>query len=87
MLEELLTTLKKRQGEPLKTEGIDTANGIVNDTVKLIRANQRITIDELALKLNKSRRTITRIIKKLQADGVVSRIGSDKTGHWQVKDE
>ena len=85
MLEEILTTLKKRQGEPLKIENTDTVNGTVNDTVKLIKANQRITIDELALKLNKSRRTITRIIKKLQEDGVVSRIGSDKTGYWEIK--
>jgi Fic family protein len=83
MLEEILTTLKKRQGEALNRKSADT----VNDTVKLIEADQRITIDELALKLNKSRRTITRIIKKLQEDGVVSRIGSDKTGYWQVKDE
>ncbi|MFA6569584.1 MAG: winged helix-turn-helix transcriptional regulator, partial [Victivallales bacterium] len=87
MLEEILTTLKKRQGEPLKRESNGTVNDTARDTVNLIKANQRITIDELALKLNKSRRTVTRIIKKLQEDGVVSRIGSDKTGHWQVKDE
>ncbi len=85
MLEEILTTLKKRQGEPLKPESNDIVNDTVNGTVKLIKANQRITIDELALKLNKSRRTITRIIKKLQADGIISRIGSDKTGHWEIK--
>lgn len=85
MLEEVLTTLKKRQGEPLTTKDIGTVNGTANGTVKLIKANKRITIDELALKLNKSRRTITRIIKKLQADGVVSRIGSDKTGYWEIK--
>jgi Fic family protein len=85
MLEEILTTLKKRQGEPLKPESNDTVSDTVNGTVKLIKANQRITIDELALKLNKSRRTITRIIKKLQADGIISRIGSDKTGHWEIK--
>ena len=81
MLEEILTTLKKRQGEALNRKSADT----VNDTVKLIEADQRITIDELALKLNKSRRTITRIIKNLQEDGTISRIGSDKTGHWEIK--
>jgi predicted HTH transcriptional regulator len=82
---EILTTLKKRRGGPLKTEGIGIVNVTVNDTVKLIEADQRITIDELALKLNKSRRTITRIIKNLQEDGTISRIGSDKTGHWEIK--
>jgi Fic family protein len=87
MLNEILATLKKRQGNPLKIESNGTVNDIVNGTVKLIKANHRITIDELALKLNKSRRTITRIIKKLQEDGALSRVGSDKTGYWQLKDE
>ncbi len=44
---EILTTLKKRQGEPLKTEDVGTVNDTVYGTVKLIRANQRITIDDL----------------------------------------
>ena len=59
----------------------DTAN----DTVSIIKSNPRITLDELALRLNKSRRTVTRTIKKLQEDGIISRVGSDKTGYWDVK--
>ena len=86
MLQEILTTLKKRQGEVLDKKN-DTVNGIANDTVKLIKANPKITIDELALKLNKSRRTVTRIIKKLQEENIILRIGSDKTGHWEVKND
>jgi Fic family protein len=85
MLEEILTTLKKRQGVSLKNRTSDTANDTVNDTVNLIRSNPKITIDELALKLNKSRRTVTRVLKKLQEEGIISRIGSDKTGYWEVK--
>lgn len=84
MLQEILTTLKKRQGTVLETEANDTVNGTVNDTVKLIKANPKITLDELAHKLNKSRRTVTRIIKKLQETGIISRIGSDKTGFWKL---
>lgn len=84
MLEEILTTLKKRQGLALKTEMSDTVNDIVNDTVNLIKANPKITMDEFAMSLNKSRRTVTRIIKKLQNEGIISRVGSDKTGHWVV---
>jgi len=84
MLEEILTTLKKRQGLALKTKTSGTVNGTVNDTVNLIKANPKITMDELAMNLNKSRRTVTRIIKKLQDEGIISRVGSDKTGHWAV---
>ncbi|HEY5511484.1 MAG TPA: Fic family protein [Prolixibacteraceae bacterium] len=83
MLEKILATLRKRQGEPLSNEN----NVGVNDTVNLIKANPKITLDELALKLGKSRRTVTRIIKKLQEENIISRIGSDKTGYWEVKNE
>ncbi len=83
MLNEILSTLKKRQGEPLIKDKRDTVNGIVN----LIKAEPKITLDELAQRSNKSRRTITRIIKKLQDEGVISRIGSDKAGCWKVKDK
>jgi len=84
MLEEILVTLKKRQGKQVDSTALGTVNDTVNDTVNVIKANPEITIDTLALKLNKSRRTITRIIKKLQEDGIVFRVGSDKTGYWQV---
>jgi len=83
MLNEIYTTLQKREGIELEKDTIGTAN----DTVKLIKANPKITFDELAMKLNKSRRTVTRIIKKLQDEGIISRIGSDKAGYWQVKGE
>ena len=80
MLAEILTTLKKRQGAALE----NNENGTVNGTVKLIRLNPKITLEELADQLNKSRRTVSRTIKKLQEDGIISRIGSDKAGYWQV---
>lgn len=97
MLGEILATLKNRRGEPLDKNDRGTVNDIVNanknDTVNLntkkilnlIKTNPKITIDDLSQKLKKSRRTITRLIKKLQEDGIISRVGSDKTGHWEVK--
>ncbi len=87
MLNEILSTLKKRQGEPLRKDTRDTVNDTVNGIVNLIKADPKITLDELARRLNKSRRTITRNIKKLQDEGIISRTGSDKTGYWQVKGE
>ncbi len=81
MLGEILSTLKKRQGEPIKN---DTVNDIVNDTVKYIMDNPSITIDELVVLTGKSRRTITRYIKQLQEEGRLKRIGSDKKGYWGI---
>jgi len=75
-----------------------TVNGTVNGTVKdvvlpfnlsnriveAINANCRVTYDELAGITGASRRTISREIKMLSQQGVIKRIGSDKTGHWEV---
>ena len=75
-----------------------TVNGTVNGTVKdvvvpfnlanriveAINANCRITYDALAGITGASRRTISREIKVLSQRGVIRRIGSDKTGHWEV---
>jgi ATP-dependent DNA helicase RecG len=61
-----------------------TVNGTVNDTVKMIKENPKITLDELAEAIGKSRRTVARQIKQLQEDRVIRRVGSDKTGYWEV---
>jgi len=45
MLEEILDTLKKRQGNSLIKKSNGTANDTVNDTVNLIKANPKITLD------------------------------------------
>ena len=62
----------------------DTVNGTVNGTVKMIKENPKITLDELAEAIGKSRRTVARQIKQLQEDRVIRRVGSDKTGYWEV---
>lgn len=57
----------------------------VNDTVfLLIKENPHITADALSSKLGISIATIKRRIKKLKDGGVISRVGSDKTGFWKV---
>jgi len=38
----------------------------------------------LAEIIAKDIRTIARAIKKLQDEGKLQRVGSDKTGHWQI---
>ena len=69
----------------LEIENISgTVNGTVNGTVKFIQANPNITLEELAVAIGKSRRTVARQIKQLQEDGVIRRVGSDKTGYWEI---
>lgn len=81
MLAEILSTLKNRQGKAVMD---GTVNDTVNDTVNFIKANPKMTIDDLAEYLGKSRRTVTRIIKQLREKGIIRRIGSDKTGYWEI---
>ena len=44
-----------------------------------------MTNAELIIKTGKSQRTITRVLSALKGKGLITRIGSNKTGYWQVK--
>ena len=50
----------------------------------LIKESNNITIKEMADKLGKSTRSIERAIQKLKKNNKLIRIGSDKTGTWQI---
>ena len=51
-----------------------------------IEENPSIAYDVLAEKLNKNRTTVMRNIQKLKEMGILKRIGSKKTGYWEVLD-
>ena len=73
---------------------VNTTNDTVNDTVKLsmteslvldtIRSFPTFTYEQLANQCLLSRPTIARTIKTLQNRNLIRRIGSDKSGHWEV---
>ena len=54
-------------------------SGSVNGSVKL-----GATTKEIISKLNLSERTIYRELAVLKQMGLIRRVGSDKTGHWEV---
>ena len=83
----------------LMREDDDTVNDTVNDTVKvgapqLSKTEQTVldaissypdySYEKLAAQCHLSRPTIARTIKTLQSREFIRRIGSDKTGHWEV---
>lgn len=71
------------QNDTLKSD-FDTVN-YSNDTVfSLIQENNHIRASELSEKLNISLRTVRRRIKELKTQGLLERIGSDKTGYWKI---
>ena len=66
----------------------DTLYDTVNDTQKKIlkelEKNPAITYIELAREVDKSRITVIRQMNDLKEKGIIKRIGSDKTGHWEI---
>ena len=73
--------------------GCQKKNETVNETVRigrseaivldLIQRNNTVTYQTLMQVTKLSRATIARIIKKLQDNGFIHRIGSDKNGIWE----
>ena len=64
----------------LDVTGLKTPEAIV----ALLGANPTMTRQQLADVIGKDLRTIGRALAKLQQAGKVTRVGSDKTGHWEV---
>lgn len=54
----------------------------------LLKANNKLTAKEISEKLNLSQRMVEKQITKLKKENRIERIGSRKTGHWNItKDE
>jgi ATP-dependent DNA helicase RecG len=53
----------------------------------LLVTTPTLTIPEIANRLEKSSSAIERAIRKLRESGRLKRIGSAKTGHWQILDD
>ena len=47
--------------------------------------NPKITASEIALELDISTRAIQKQIANLKVLGIIVRIGSDKSGYWEIK--
>ena len=77
-------SLKESQNAPVNAlinlTGLKTPEAIL----ALLSSTPELTRQQVADTLNKDLRTIGRAISKLQQQGKLTRIGSDKTGHWQV---
>jgi len=53
--------------------------------VELMKENERITIPEMARALSMSTRGIEKNIKRLQTEGIITRVGPNKGGWWKVE--
>ena len=74
--------------DPVKAKN-DPVNDLVNDSVKRsilqhLKQNPKANYSELADKTGYSTATIKRHIQELKKMGKIERIGSDKTGYWEI---
>ena len=81
-------SLKNREMQ-IKTDTLNDGVGTLNDTGNgtvfgLIKNNNTITATEISELLGISLRTAKRKIKELKDNGLIERIGSDKTGSWKI---
>ena len=56
-----------------------------NKILKLISDDPTITISELAKKTGKSERTVYRYIERMVSMGKLERVGSRKSGYWDIR--
>lgn len=69
-----------------KTEKVDSKSGrkTHDAIVALISDNPNITTTQMAASLGINRSAISKHIKRMQENGTIRRIGSDKSGYWEV---
>jgi len=70
----------KRQTAPIKAPLSDLQVQLLD----FIRSNPAVSYDELADMTKKDRTTVMRNMGKLKEAGILRRVGSKKTGHWEV---
>ena len=55
-----------------------------DEIVKMLIANPNLTAGELSAVFSVSAKTIKRDLSALKNEGRIRRIGSDKTGNWEI---
>ncbi len=61
-----------------------SANERLDKILAMVRANPKATAQKMALALGVTDKTIKRHLKALREQGRIQRVGSDKSGHWEI---
>jgi Fic family protein len=60
-------------------------NSTENKVLELIANNNKITFEQIAVAIEKNRKTAQRTVAELKKKGIIERIGADKNGYWKIK--
>ena len=84
----LIVTFPFAEGFESVIDDTDVVNDVVNDVANKIlhvfKNNPRFTIKEVAKIIGVTSRTIDREVGELKAEGKLKRVGSTRSGHWEV---
>jgi fido (protein-threonine AMPylation protein)/DNA-binding transcriptional ArsR family regulator len=72
--------------DPVNDPVTKTLNTTASAVLRCLQNNPHATYDNLAAATGVSRATIRRVIRILKDTGAITRIGSDKSGHWSIND-
>lgn len=88
MLGEILNTLKSHQGDELSEVSNKVSNKVPNKSeqsiLALLKKDGTLTMMQLAKKTHLSESGVKKILASLKSSGHIVRMGSNKTGYWQV---
>ena len=73
----------QRQSTPNGVEN-GANNDVESKILALIGADNKISLKELANKIDVPGRTLDRIITTMKKKGIVKRVGSARSGHWEI---
>ena len=63
---------------------LQTAPKSALEIIQQIMNDPHATMTDIANQTGYSRRWVAETMKRLQEQGIVKRVGSDKTGHWEI---
>ena len=73
----------QRQSTPNGVEN-GANNDVESKILALIGADNKISLKELANKIDVPGRTLDRIITSMKVKGIIKRVGSARSGHWEI---
>lgn len=76
--------LANKQNVPINAPINVPINNTEKTVLEIIRNRPNLTYDEIALMIKRDKKTVQRAINRLKKLGLLERIGSNKTGHWEV---
>lgn len=68
-------------------EGLNDADALDQQILVLLTQQPTLTVVALASRLGKSQSTLERNIRQLKKLGKLKRVGSNKSGYWEVEEK